>query len=432
MAKSFLDALLATPILYGAKVSPNKQWVAWSWSNVNPTAQVYLAPTDGSKPPRRMTNIPQNVFVTSWSRDSQSLIIEHDYDGDERARFYQLALDHPAEPLPLTEEHPPYFIRGGGELTADNRYLIYGANYDFERQREIEPTYVYRHELTTGERVPLAKPLKPADCFPLLNHQGTHILYHRQDLHPAGTQVWLVDIEGKNDREILNFGEAVNVTASWFPDGNHVLFVQEEQRYKKIGMYDIATGTVAWLLDDPARSIEEAYVPHDSTDIVVLETKQAQTCAFLIDVKSKAEQALSAPLTTILLSPVAEKRWISIHYHSQQPDDLVTHTLSDFATRASLTRIWEHVSYGPGDLVRAENYTWTSTDGIPIQGWLYRSRTRSPKGTVVSVHGGPTVHSEDAFNITIQFLVSRGFHVLDPHREVLQPQDPASDSAVRL
>ena len=62
----------------------------------------------------------------------------------------------------------------------------------------------YRHDLVTGERRVLARPEQSGYYEPKLNEQGTHILYVRQDRHPAGRQVWLVDIEGQQDREIIN------------------------------------------------------------------------------------------------------------------------------------------------------------------------------------------------------------------------------------
>jgi len=78
----------------------------------------------------------------------------------------------------------------------------------------------------TGERVVLARPLKAGYCEPDLNGQGTHVLYSRNDLHPAGEQVWLVDIAGADDREVLNVGPEAKVFASWFPDGGRAAVKQ--------------------------------------------------------------------------------------------------------------------------------------------------------------------------------------------------------------
>jgi dipeptidyl aminopeptidase/acylaminoacyl peptidase len=55
-----------------------------------------------------------------------------------------------------------------------------------------------------------------------------------------------------------------------------------------------------------------------------------------------------------------------------------------------------------------------SDDGLPIHGWLYRTRDEA-KGTIVYVHGGPTYHSRDQVNPQIQYYLDRGFNVLDPN-----------------
>ena len=38
--------------------------------------------------------------------------------------------DRPGVLLPLTEDRPPYYLRGGS-LHPDGKTLFYGANYDF-------------------------------------------------------------------------------------------------------------------------------------------------------------------------------------------------------------------------------------------------------------------------------------------------------------
>jgi dipeptidyl aminopeptidase/acylaminoacyl peptidase len=103
-------------------------------------------------------------------------------------------------------------------------------------------------------------------------------------------------------------------------------------------------------------------------------------------------------------------------YNAQQPDDLVRIPLNDPQPEnsISLTRVWERTRLTPDDLTPAEDFRWRSTDGLEIQGWLYRARGK-PKGTVIRIHGGPTSHTEDWINCGIQFLVSRGFNVLDPN-----------------
>lgn len=410
MKENIIDSFLKTPRLYGEKVSPDLKWVVWTWANVGPSADVYIAPLDRTESPRKITDFNQDTSIISWTEDSRFVVVNHDYDGDERFRLYKIDVNS-GEVFPLTEEHPSCFIRGG-QITADEKYLIYGANYDFETKQEIEPTIVYKHNLETGERTKLAQPKKPSFLWPQLNKQGSRIIYQKNDHHPQGEQIWMVDVEGKEDKEILNFSDKVKVSASWHPNGEDVIFISEADTYRKVGIFYISNNSVKWILDDSTRNIEEAYVPLGSEKMIINEIKNAQNNISLLDISSLKENAFAEFQTLIPLAQISNGTWVSKYYNSKQPRDLIIHGASKIIR--SVTGVFNKVDYTPNDLVKAENYTWNSIDELKIQGWLYKPKVK-PVGTVVVVHGGPTAHSEDAWDMDIQYFVSQGFNVLDPN-----------------
>ena len=412
----FLEALLSLPILYGPKISWDGKWAAWTWYQAGPAADVYAALTDGSAPPIRLTETLQNTLLVSWTRDSRSVLVSQDRDGDERAQLFRVDLSQPAVMHPLTEPSPDYFLRGG-QLHPNGRWLVYAANFDVATGEEIEPTWLYRHDLESGVRKPLARPKRGCYYQPELNEQGTHVLYNRNDLHPAGYQVWLVDIEGREDREILNFGPEKKVYASWFPDGQRVLVLAETETHQRVGVWDGESGKLRWLLDDPTRNIEAAYVPHGSEQAVIVEVRDARILPSLLDVETEEEIHLRQVSGNLIpWAPVGEREWVGEYYSSQRPADLVRFSLADLRPEsfASVTRVWERTTLCADDLASAEDFRWQSVESLEIQGWLYRPR-RKAKGTIVYIHGGPTAHSEDVINPQIQFFVRQGFNVLDPN-----------------
>ncbi len=424
--EEFLEALLSLPRLGDwPRVSPDGQWVAWVWLNVGPAADVWVVPTDGSREPQRLTDTPENTFVVSWTPDSRALIVEEDRGGNERVRLFRVALEGETRE-PLTEPDPPYFTRGG-QLHPNGRWLVYGANYDFSRRQEIEPTWIYRHDLETGERLPLAKPEKGAFVWPQLNLPGTHVLYTRKDRHPAGQQAWLVDIEGREDREILKFGDRAKVEPTWLPDGKRVLFlVETETKERRLGLWDLETEEIRWLVEDPhkAQYIEQAFVPYHSEYVVVVAVREARLRPYLLHVETGEEIALpEVPGNLLPLAPCPgpdSDNWVGVYSSSRQPHEIVRFSLRDVRPEAfqSLSRVWDRTSLRPEDLTPAEDMRWRSSDGLEIQGWLYRARTspgENPKGTIVYIHGGPTAHSTDSLNPQIQFFSHCGFHVLDPN-----------------
>jgi dipeptidyl aminopeptidase/acylaminoacyl peptidase len=414
-ADDYLNALLTLPVLEFPLASRDGSWVAWTWYHTGPAADVYAAPTDGSAAPVRLTETGQETILVSWTPDSRSVLVSQDHDGDERAQLFRVDLEQPGVMHPLTEPSPNFYLVGG-QLHPNNRWLLYGANLDSSTGQEIEPTWLYRHNLDTGERMPLAQPKRACDCEPQLNAPGTHILYQRNDIHPAGLQVWLVGIEGQEDREIINVGATKKAHAWWFPDGRRALVLAETESHQRVGVWELESGAMRWLLDDPDRNIESAYVPWGSERAVIVEYVDARVRTSLMDVETGGETPLTPFSGLIPLAPAGAGAWVGQYYNSRQPADLVLFSLADPSPRSSvsLTRVWERTPLSPEELAPAEDFRWRSVDDLEIQGWLYRAQGE-PQGTIVYVHGGPTWHSEDWVNEQIQFLVSQGFHVLDPN-----------------
>lgn len=423
-SEQLLENLLSLPDIAGPQVSPDKKWVAWSWYRIEATAQVYLVPTDGSTPPQRLTYVPENVGLVSWTPDSQAVIVAHDHEGDERLRLFRVELNQPGQMQPLTEASPQYFIRGG-ELHPNGKWLFYAANFDFANNKAIEPSWLYRHDLSTEERKVLARPEKAGWYRPQLNRQGTHLLYDRNDLHPAGNQVWLVDVEGENDREILNYGPEVKVNGSWMADGKRILVLAEAGTYRRAGIWE--KGEVRWLIDDARRNLEGIFAPEgeaeDSNLVVIMEVKDTKVKASLLDVSNAKESDLpDVPGNLLPLVPLGEGQWLAQYYSAKQPTDIVRFSLQEEQLQpesfVSLTRLWERLKdkgISREQLIAAEDFRWQSVDNLEVQGWLFRTKTEPSRGTIIYIHGGPTAHIQDKFYGQVQFFASEGFNVLAPN-----------------
>lgn len=411
-SNSYLEALLSVPLLSGPVVSPNGNWIAWSWSRIGPAADVFAATADGSVAPVRLTETPDDTVVVSWSPDSRAVIVGQDRDGDEHTRLFRVELDKAGVMEPLIEESPNYYVRGG-QMHPNKRWLVYGANLDPETGEEIEATWILRHDLETGERKVLATPQRANFYRPSLNSPGTHVLYFRNDLDPSGRQAWIVDIEGEEDREILNFGLHEKVSASWFPEVDRILFVVETEYQRKLGVWRMEDESVRWLLDEAERNLEYAFAPPNGGPVVAVEVEDAGIKASLLDVDTGAETRLpKVPGNLVPLSPAKDGEWLCFYYSARQPPDLVR-LVPETGEHESLTGLWHLSDLDLDELAKAEDFRWESVDGLEIQGWLYRSQENT--GTVVLIHGGPTSHAEDRFNAQIQYLVSRGFDVLAPN-----------------
>lgn len=414
--KEYLESLLKLPRLSSPSVSPDGKWVAWTWFNLGPVGDVYVALSDGSEEAFRLTDTGQNTWVASWLPDSKGLVVHHDHDGDEKDQLFQIMLNKPYAMQSLTDKSPSYFIRGG-QIHPNNPWLFYAANYDFDNNQTIEASWIYRQDLVTGKKVAVAKPKKAMYFVPKLNSNGTHVLYCRKDIHPAGEQIWLVEASGQKDREIINLGAEVKVSASWCPDGERIVVLAENSTYKRLGIWSLTDERLAWLIDNPKRNIEFAWMPFNSDLIVIEEVKNARPKSSLLDPNSLKEIPFPEfQGNFIALAPTSSAtKWIGMHYSSVQPLDvgLINLKMED-SKPISLTKVWSKTKLSTNDLKHAEDFWWKSVDGLKIQGWLYKTQAASI-GMIVYVHGGPTGHSEDFLNPEIQYLVSQGFNVLDPN-----------------
>jgi dipeptidyl aminopeptidase/acylaminoacyl peptidase len=413
-----LHQLMTLPTVLEGKLSPDKRWVAFNWYRMHENIDVFLVPTDGSQLPIPLTHTPEFTELVSWTPDSRAVIVTEDHDGDEFARLFRVDIDHPLVMQPLTEDRPPYFVRGG-MLHPDGKHLFYGANYDFASGMVIEATWIYRYDLDSGEQVPIVKPPIPNWTVPELNRPGTHLIYPRRGVNPSGRQYWLVDVDGRQDREILNFGEQVKVSADWHPDGEHIVFLSEStgktpQDYLSLGVYHWPTQSLRWLIDDPKRTIESTWVTRDGL-VVVDEMRDTNHLTTFLDIKTGLETPFPRlPGNLLPIGQALDGTWIALYYSATAPVELVRlpDRTKSHDELISLTRVWEHTKISPSQLMPAEDFRWKSNDGLEVQGWLYRAKSNEKKA-IVYIHGGPSWHSENKLNPQVQFYVSRGFNVLD-------------------
>ena len=414
--EEYLDCLLTLPGIFRPRVSRDQKWIAWTWYRMGPAADVFIAPTDGSNAPSRLTETPENTYIVSWTPDSSSIIVMEDKGGNERYQLFQISLDEPLIMNPLTEAEPNFYIRGG-EFHPNKEFLVYGANYDFESNKEIDATWIYRHNIRTGELKVLARPEKSGYIVPSLSSDGGLIVYPRKDIHPAGEQLWLVDINGQNDRELINLGDEVKVFGSWIPGENQLLVIAETKTHRKLGIMTVSSENLDWIVDDPKRNIENAYVPYGSKEVVILEAKRARVKPSLLNASPRKESRIPVETGNLIpLAPFSSDEWIGLFYSSTQPEDLVRISInkSELSEAVSISRVWDQTSLTQHDFTLAEDYSWQSADGLEIQGYLYRP-DGDPKGTIVYIHGGPTWHSQDWINNQIQVFARNGYVVLDPN-----------------
>jgi dipeptidyl aminopeptidase/acylaminoacyl peptidase len=394
-------------------------------------AQVYLAAIEPNAEARQITSPPGDTYPVSWSFDSRYLLVTKSHDGDEREALHCIDIET-GEERALTSRPDDHFLFGG-ELHPNGRWLVYGATKDFDTGLPVESAWIWRHDLETDERVCLARPIGSNRTAPQISPDGVELLYVRNDLDAGGRQLWLVGIDGTDDREIANVGAAVRLSGEWSPDGRRIVVHADGPGYSRVGIWSRDDSTIRWLIDDPHRNVEIARWPHRSDRIVCVETVDAISHGFLLDPRSAAETPLVGDSggTVLAISPARDGRWLGHHYDARHADRLV---LLDPERESSalipVAALPENLNIDPAELAMPESVSWQSTDGAAVQGWLYRPSGR-PLGVIVAVHGGPTWHIENRLSVLVQYLVRRGFIVLEPNYRGSTGFGPAWREAIK-
>ena len=420
-ADKFLDQVLKVPYFIHTNISNDGEKIGFSWKNINPNVDVFYIDLEKKTGPIILTETPEFTRLLDFYPKNNSILVCEDKDRNERMRLFKVNINEPKKMIPLTEENPKYFLNWGGIHPSEN-FLIYGINYDEEKGIEIEPSWVYKHNLKTNERIAIAKPKKPTWIIPRLNKLGDQIIYDRSDLHPKGTQIWLINFDGTEDREILNFGKESRVKAEWLPDNKKIAFLtdskgKEEQNYYSFGIYHTENEEIEWIIDEPKRNFESLSVPKNSNFIVLNEIEKARMKSSIVNSSNLEIRELQPKNENLIpLFPTAERKWIGIYYSSTQPYDIVKFNLDNLFPQnyISLTKVWNRTTLKKEDFTQAEDFEWKGKDGLPIHGWLYRPSKPNGK-TIVFIHGGPTYHAEDEIIEQIQYFTKRGFLVLAPN-----------------
>ncbi len=418
-----LNQLMQLPTIYEARVSPDQRHIALDIHRIHENVDVYSVSLKDDFGLIALTHTPEATFSVTWAPDSSSVLVSEDYSRNEKNVLYQIFVDEPLKMHQITESNPSYFLRGGS-FDPKGKYIVYSANFDFEKEKETEKTSIVLHELSSNDRIVLTKTQRPAWIEPLVSPNGKFVLYRRNDLHPSGIQYWLVNTDGSDDHEILNFGLTAKLDAVW-TQNNLVAFVTDTiggklQDGGSIGLYDPITNQIDILKDAQNEKVyfEQVRMVPETPFVIFLEAFQAKLIPQIYNINTgEFKRIITSRGNLLPISPATDSLWYGLYYSSTHPTDLITFPLLeelDFTRVTNLTQLLSYSTIKTEDLTPARDYFWKSVDGLKVHGWLYLPRFRNGK-TVVYVHGGPTSHSADRLNPLIQYLCSRGFVVFDPN-----------------
>ncbi|MFX0084060.1 MAG: prolyl oligopeptidase family serine peptidase [Candidatus Hodarchaeota archaeon] len=432
-SKEFLNGLLDLPVVYDAKRSPDGKHIALNILNIYSNLDVFLVGIDDKSKLDTLTKTIETTVFYDWWPDSKSILVGEDRGGNERVTLFRVYLEEPLKLYPLTKASPDFYLRSP-TISPDGKILYYFANYDFKKSKETEISHLFSHSLSDEEINLLISPEKPAYNEGFLNLDGTRILYCRSDITPGGIQWWVINTDGTDNQEILNFGPESKVEASWLPDSDQIVFITDTFNDVKLknrltGIYSVQKQTIKWINklgesigpELSSHDFSGAFVSrYDPSTLILSEEIKARKQVYFFNLKTQSIIKFPKISGTIVpIQKLENGRWLSQYYGSTQPTTYVSISIENISTISSedFTLLFNNFSFSKvrkHNLIQAEDFNWISRDGKAVHGWLYKSAFPNNKA-IVFVHGGPTYHSSDELNVEIQYYVSQGFNVLDPN-----------------
>lgn len=406
MSQSLARLWAEVPLMSNVHASSDGRWAFWCWSGLSETDEVWCAPIDGATAPERLTHGQDHFLIRDVSADGSRLILAQSISSNEHDHL--LLLDRKTRALvQLTPTQDSHYLYGGS-FSADETAIYFTANFDYATGKVTEGGWIWRQDLTTGARRCLARSDTPFEVGPKLSPDGTRLLWHRHEQAPAGTQLWVLNTDGSDCREVLNLGPANNARGVWL-DQDRIAFVADHKGRDGMAVLTLSTGAQDWIAEEPALFPHEVLAGRGHSFMCIHHDQSWTRAALVEGGKVRPLPNLSGRRSLLPHAALPGGGWLAEAYDADSPHDLVA-VAADGACRL--------IAHAPANPARQhaapQDFRWIAPDGRAMQGWLYRPKT-TPKGLIGYVHGGPTWHSEDWVNPKIQFWVANGYAVLDPN-----------------
>lgn len=401
---------------------PNVSWagdkLAFYWDK---TGRIELYVMDlASREVRQVSHgeVPRAIRAGfAWSRDDRAIVFAKDVDGNEQHDLYRIDVATSAVTQltndPTAQEYPV-------EFSPDNAWLTVMAN-------KRHPDAPDRPgQLNLWKVRPDGSDYRPLTNYPSpvfgggWSDDGEWIAFNTNE-NPANlknTDGYVMRPDGSDARRVFgDGGGAQDRVGDWHPDSRRLAVTSDAAGADRAGLLDIASGEVRWLSPE---GVEESAGRFSKNGrwLVCLRNEESQIRPVLYDVETGEGRDLRLPAGLAFGSEfVDDDSQLLLTYATDTTrPSLVVYDLASDEYDTLLAA--EYGSIDPAIFVTAEHLTYPTFDGKQIPALLYRPRD-IPAGArlpaIVHVHGGPTGQWFRGFDPFAQFLVDRGFVVLEPN-----------------
>jgi dipeptidyl aminopeptidase/acylaminoacyl peptidase len=390
----------------GAHFSPDGKILYFHW-NVSGAFQIWKLALTSTAFPVQMTAGEDRTFLFDITPDGSSLIEVRDHGGDEYAGIYrQKASGGRLEPLFVKSQvkAEPQFI------TENGRYLYFISN-------EKAPTSygIYRLNLSSLEReVILEKP----GLWNVADHRpdGT-LLISRHTAHDA-TEFFLLPANSTNPVPLFGQGDHDEYQGRFGSHKDEVLVLTNKfGEYRRLYSYRNQQFTPL----TPDLSYDVSGFQLDFLRQRILYNLNEAGIAHLGALDAKTYRALKVPALPGSLrlewgcTTRDSRRSMVVSETTSKPTEAFIY---DWKTTKLEKRLEPSMpELDTSGYVEPQLTTYPARDGTPIPLIVWRKAVCELEScpVIVIFHGGPNMQTSPRFDPEIQFLLKKGFTVLEPN-----------------
>ncbi|MWG33376.1 S9 family peptidase [Halomarina oriensis] len=413
-----LEELASLPSFYHPTVSPDGSRIAFYYDETGRN-ELYVQDLDtGDRERVSEGNVPRQArHGIAWDADGEGVFLHVDDDGDEQNDVHRFDLDSgESEPL----------VAGDGQshfqtVSDDGRWLFYTSTA--EGQMNV---HRYDRETETDERITdYDQPVHTVELSP----DGERIAYttnESDDLENSDVYVACVErstggADGSAPRKLDLNDEGFEASLADWQD-ERLLVGDDSPDTNRVGVYDLDAESVEWFDSDYEERPVRFLGTEADGDFLVLRFREAAVVPLVYE--DGEARRVEAPLGVASFpgdeSLVGDGTVLLQQTTPNTRPELLRYDLADDSYETLVEADYGDID--PDAFADCEFVTYESEDGLDIGALHYDARdgpaVESDATTVpaiVMVHGGPHAASFRSFNAYAQFLVSRGYTVLQPN-----------------
>ena len=411
-----LETLVRLPSLLHPKLSWKRDRFAYFWDGTG-RIELYVRST-GRDDTRQLSHgeVPRSLrWMPIWDRSDRSLVFIKDVGGDERNDLFRIDVESGAV-RQLTDRPADSYP---SEFSPDNRWILMFSNLAGKGGRA--QSNLWRVPADGGAPEQLTDYAAPVSIFGFgtatWSPDGRHIAYSANESEdPRNQDVYVCYADGSNAQRVFRgrIGSRDGV-AAWHPDGRRLAIVSDVSGRNRPGVLDVATEAVHWFGEGRVDEVPAEFSP-DGRSLLTFVLDGVNIAGRTYAVSSRRGRPLQME-GGVMMNAEFSRDGRSVLAWYQSPL-----RRGEFA-RLSATRPPEPLlpaAYGAvrrSLFVNPRSIRYPTFDGRLIEALLYEPRRPSPRGhpALVEVHGGPTAQFFRYFDAAAQYMVNRGFAILQPN-----------------